>query len=76
MGRSGCNRPRLPFHWLTHLRQLVHLSTVEAIAEENWAMQLIGQLPELDWLPLLGLCLCWQGIDGLHQMTLAASPKG
>ena len=96
---------------------LFQLTPAAAIGEESWAMQLIGQLPELDWFPLLGLgagCalispenlvfyakeggmlltnhtslrgdlevgvfalvlgvyLGWQGIEGLHQMTLGAA---
>ena len=34
---------------------LFQLTPAVAIGEESWAMQLMGQLPELDWLPLLGL---------------------
>lgn len=34
---------------------LFQLTPAVAIGEENWAMQLMGQLPELSWLPLLGL---------------------
>lgn len=34
---------------------LFQLTPAVALGEENWAMQLMGQLPELDWLPLMGL---------------------
>jgi len=34
---------------------LFQLTPAVTIGEENWAMQLMGQLPELTWLPLLGL---------------------
>jgi hypothetical protein len=34
---------------------LFQLTPAVAIGEESWAMQLMGQLPELEWLPLLGL---------------------
>jgi len=34
---------------------LFQLTPAVAIGEENWAMQLMTRLPELDWLPLLGL---------------------
>jgi hypothetical protein len=34
---------------------LFQLTPAVAMGEENWAMQLMAQLPELDWLPLLGL---------------------
>ena len=34
---------------------LFQLTPAAAIGEESWAMQLMGQLPELDWFPLLGL---------------------
>lgn len=34
---------------------LFQLTPAVAIGEENWALQLMGQLPELDWLPLMGL---------------------
>jgi hypothetical protein len=34
---------------------LFQLTPAVAMGEESWAMQLMGQLPELDWLPLLGL---------------------
>ena len=34
---------------------LFQLTPAVAIGEESWAMQLMGPLPELDWLPLLGL---------------------
>lgn len=34
---------------------LFQLTPAVAIGEESWALQLMGQLPELDWLPLLGL---------------------
>lgn len=34
---------------------LFQLTPAVALGEENWAMQLMAQLPELDWLPLMGL---------------------
>ena len=34
---------------------LFQLTPAVAIGEESWAMQLMVQLPELDWFPLLGL---------------------
>ena len=34
---------------------LFQLTPAAAIGEESWAMQLMGQLPELDWFSLLGL---------------------
>ena len=34
---------------------LFQLTQAVAIGEESWAMQLMVQLPELDWFPLLGL---------------------
>lgn len=37
---------------------LFQLTPAVAIGEESRAMQLMGQLPELDWLPLLGLGAC------------------
>jgi hypothetical protein len=34
---------------------LFQLTPAVTLGEEGWAMQLMGQLPELDWLPLMGL---------------------
>jgi hypothetical protein len=34
---------------------LFQLTPAVTLGEENWAMQLMAQLPELEWLPLLGL---------------------
>ena len=34
---------------------LFQLTPAVAMGEENWAMQLMAQLPELDWFPLMGL---------------------
>jgi len=34
---------------------LFQLTPAVTIGEEGWAMQLMGQLPELEWMPLMGL---------------------